>query len=118
MPLIVCIQDNDDGTYTVTSKDSDQDESSTGAGSDQGMNAGAGEGAGSEDESGAADQTVNSVGEALRIARGLLTNDSQVEAANKSAPTDDNAPMSGNQSKQAWDAEATKRAQAKQLFNS
>ncbi len=117
MPLIVIIKDNDDGTYEVSSSDSDQSaDESAGAGNDQAADQGAGVGAG--EESGSPEgQTVDSIGEALRVARGLLTNDSQVEAANKGAPADDNAPMSGDQSKEAWNAEATKRAQAKQLFN-
>ncbi|APB99037.1 hypothetical protein [Polynucleobacter asymbioticus] len=116
MPLTVTIQDNDDGTYTVSEKDSDQaeDAGAAGAGTDTSSGAGAG---GMGEEAGKADQTVNSVGEALRIARGLLTNDSQVEDANKAAPTDDNTPMSGNQTKEAWNAEATKRDQAKKLFS-
>lgn len=115
MPLIVCIQDNDDGTYTVTEKDSDQDTGETG--SDASSSGAPGADASANSESGNADQTVNSVGEALRIARDLLTNDAQVEAANKGAPADDNTPMSGDQTKEAWDAEATKRAQAKKLFS-
>jgi hypothetical protein len=114
MGMTVTITDNDDGTYGVSASDADEQATSP-------ASQGADEGAGTGDDSGSgadSGQTVNSIGEALRVARDLLTHDAQVEDADGQGgqSEDDNSPMSGDQAKAAWDDEATKKAQSKQLF--
>ena len=122
MGLTVTITDNDDGTFLVNQSGDEQAGGDLTA--DPSMMAGDDESAeptpdaetGAGEEQGSPEgQTVNSLAEALKVAKALFTNDTQVEDANEGGE-DQNSMLNSKDAKSAWNDEATKKAQSRQLF--